>query len=265
MTRARAKPAPGRRLGMAVVLARLALAGLLLGAWQLGHQWLGSSYIAAPLEVAQRIAQVALDGRLWPHLAATLLASGVGFLIGWVLGFACAVVLNLSPRAAAALEPYIMLAMGIPLFALIPLLILWFGIGITPKVVIVVSLVFFIVFISTFSGLRSIDRRWVDMARVLGATSRQVVAKVSRHAILPHVFAGLRVAVPRAISAAIVGEFLVADRGLGYYIEQSRQSVDPVGVFAGIVLVTALVLLSDMLVGWMQRRAFRWQHAATAL
>ena len=67
----------------------------------------------------------------------------------------------------------------------------------------------------------------------------------------------------RAISAAIVGEFLVADRGLGYYIEQSRQTVDPVGVFAGIVLVTVLVMLCDIVLGWLQRRSFRWQHAAT--
>ncbi|MEO7938005.1 MAG: ABC transporter permease subunit, partial [Burkholderiaceae bacterium] len=86
---------------------------------------------------------------------------------------------------------------------------------------------------------------------------------VSHHAILPHVFAGLKIAVPRAISAAIVGEFLVADRGLGYYIEQSRQTVDPVGVFAGIVLVTVLVMLCDIVLGWLQRRSFRWQHAAT--
>lgn len=252
---------PGYRV--AVIGTRLVLVALLLLAWQFGHQMLGTVYIAGPLDVAKRILQIAADGSLWPHVGATLLASGAGFGIGWVLGFACAVLLNFSPRAALAFEPYIMLAMGVPLFALIPLLILWFGIGITPKIVIVVSLVFFIVFISTLSGLRSIDRKLLDMARVMGASPGQIIAKVSRHAILPHVFSGLKIGVPRAISAAIVGEFLVADRGLGYYIEQSRQSVDPVGVFAGIVLVTVLVMLIDILLGWMQRRAFQWQHAAT--
>ncbi|MEP6970575.1 MAG: ABC transporter permease [Betaproteobacteria bacterium] len=255
---------PGERgYDNAVIGMRLVLVVLLLLGWQFGHQMLGSVYIAAPLDVALRIVQIAANGQLWPHVGATLLASGVGFAIGWLLGFAGAVLLNFSPRAALAIEPYIMLAMGVPLFALIPLLILWFGIGITPKIVIVVSLVFFIVFISTFSGLRNIDRKLLDMARVMGASRGQIIAKVSRHAILPHVFSGLKIAVPRAISAAIVGEFLVADRGLGFYIEQSRQTVDPVGVFAGIVLVTLLVMLSDMVLGWLQRRAFRWQHVAT--
>ncbi|MEO8542649.1 MAG: ABC transporter permease [Burkholderiaceae bacterium] len=255
---------PGERgYDNAVMGMRLVLVVLLLLGWQFGHQMLGSVYIAAPLDVALRIVQIAANGQLWPHVGATLLASGVGFAIGWLLGFAGAVLLNFSPRAALAIEPYIMLAMGVPLFALIPLLILWFGIGITPKIVIVVSLVFFIVFISTFSGLRNIDRKLLDMARVMGASRGQIIAKVSRHAILPHVFSGLKIAVPRAISAAIVGEFLVADRGLGFYIEQSRQTVDPVGVFAGIVLVTLLVMLSDMVLGWLQRRAFRWQHVAT--
>lgn len=253
----------GHGYRLAVIVMRVVLVVVLLLAWQMGHQALGTVYIAAPLEVAQRIVQIAANGELWPHVGATLLASGAGFIIGWVLGFACAVLLNFSTRAASAIEPYIMLAMGIPLFALIPLLILWFGIGITPKIVIVVSLVFFIVFISTFSGLRSIDRKLLDMARVMGASRGQVISKVSRHAILPHVFAGLKIAVPRAISAAIVGEFLVADRGLGYYIEQSRQTVDPVGVFAGIVLVTVLVMVCDIVLGWLQRRSFRWQHAAT--
>ncbi len=252
---------PGRRCELAVVGARCVLVVLLLLVWQGGHLLLGNTYVAGPLDVALRIATIALNGQLWPHVGATMLAAGSGFVIGWLLGFGCAILLSFSPRAAAAFEPYVMLAMGIPLFALIPLLILWFGIGITPKVVIVVSLVFFIVFITTFSGLRGIDRRLLDMARVMGASRRQITGKISRHAILPHVFAGLKIAVPRAISAAIVGEFLVADRGLGFYIEQSRQTVDPVGVFAGIVLVTLMVMLSDLLLGFLQRRAFRWQHA----
>lgn len=263
MSRVRAMQPGGHGYRMAVIGARMVLVALLLLVWQFGHQRLGTVYIAGPLDVGHRIAQIATNGTLWPHVGATLFAAGLGFAIGWVLGFACAVLLNFSPRAALAFEPYIMLAMGIPLFALIPLLILWFGIGITPKVVIVVSLVFFIVFISTFSGLRSIDRKLLDMARVMGASRGQIISMVSRHAILPHVFSGLKIAVPRAISAAIVGEFLVADRGLGYYIEQSRQSVDPVGVFAGIVVVTVLVLMTDIVLGWLQRRAFRWQHAGT--
>ncbi|MEP7300457.1 MAG: ABC transporter permease [Caldimonas sp.] len=253
------------RWAAALLPARLGLLVLLLAVWELGHRLLGTAYIAEPFEVAVRIVASAFNGTLWPDVGATLLATGLGLAIGWLLGFGVAVVLDRSPRAAAALEPWILVAMGVPLFALIPLVILWFGIGITPKVVIVVSMVFFIAFVTTLSGLRSIDRRLLDMARVLGATPRQLTAKVSRQAILPHLFAGLKIAVPRAISAAIVGEFLVADRGLGYAINQARQTVDPVGVFAGIVVVTLLVSLGDMLLGRLQRHAFAWQSGAGAL
>lgn len=248
-----------------VRLARLGLFLLLLLAWEAGHRSLGTTYIAGPLDVAVRLSHMVASGSVWPHLGATLLASALGFAIGWATGFALAALLSLSPRASAAIEPYILFAMGIPLFALIPLLILWFGIGITPKVVIVVFMVFFIVFITTFAGLREVDRRWLDMGRVMGATRQQLMAKVSFQAMVPHLFAGLKIAVPRAISAAIVGEFLVADKGLGFTIEQARQTADPVGVFTGIVLVMVLVMAADMLVSALQRRALRWQQGMPLL
>lgn len=246
-----------RRSGL--LLARLGLLLVLFLAWEAGHRLLGTTYIAGPAEVVLRVAGMVSSGALWPHLGATLLVSALGFAMGWAAGFLLAALLSLSPRANAAIEPYILFAMGIPLFALIPLLILWFGIGLTPKVVIVVFMVFFIVFITTFTGLRHVDRRWLDMGRVMGATRGQLIAKVSFHAMVPHLFAGLKIAVPRAISAAIVGEFLVADKGLGFTIEQSRQTADPVGVFAGIAVVMVLVMTADLLVSGLQRHALRWQ------
>lgn len=248
-----------------LLLARMALALALLVLWEAVHRAIGTAYVASPMEVGRRLAQLVASGALWTHLAATLMAAIGGFAIGWALGFAMPVALSFMPRAGRALEPYVMLAMGIPLFALIPLLILWFGIGLMPKVVIVVSMVFFIIYITTFAGLRGVDRRWLDMARVMGASGWQLVRLISRHAMVPHLLGGLKVAVPRAISAAIVSEFLVADRGLGFYIENARQSADPIGVFTGIVLVMALVATADILLNALQRRTLRWQQGATLL
>jgi NitT/TauT family transport system permease protein len=250
---------------MRLLLARAVLVLALLALWEAGHRALGTTYIAGPVEVAARVAGLFASGKVWPDLGATLLAAGLGFAIGWLLGFVLPVLLGFSARASDAVEPYVLFAMGIPLFALIPLLILWFGIGITPKVVIVVFMVFFIVFITTFTGLRGVDRRWLDMGRVMGATRWQLTTMISRHAMVPHLFAGLKIAVPRAISAAIVGEFLVADKGVGHYIENARQTADPVGVFAGIVLVMVLVLVSDLLLGRLQRHALRWQQGTNML
>lgn len=242
-----------------IMLGRLAVMIVLLLAWEWGYRAVGETYVASPGAVAGRIFTLFASGEIWHHLRSTLLVAGVGFVAGWLAGFALPLLLQRSQRLMAAVEPYVIGAMGIPLFALIPLLILWFGIGLSPKIVIVTSMVFFMIFITTLSGLRSLDRKLVDMARVIGASGWQVTTRIHRHAMLPFLFAGLKLSVPRAISAAIVSEFLVADSGLGYYIEHGRQTADTVGVFAGITLVTLLVLCCDLLLTAWQRSQTRWQ------
>ena len=243
-----------------VALGRLAVVIMMLLTWEWGYRALGETYVASPWAVAWRIVALFAGGEIWHHLRSTLLVAGVGFAAGWLAGFALPLLLQRSGRLMAAVEPYVIAAMGVPLFALIPLLILWFGIGLSPKIVIVTSMVFFVIFITTLSGLRALDRKLVDMARVLGASSWQVTSRIHRHAMLPFLFAGLKLSVPRAISAAIVSEFLVADSGLGYYIEHGRQTADTVGVFAGIALVTLLVLCCDLLLSAWQRSQTRWQR-----
>lgn len=245
-----------------LVLGRILVATVLLLAWEWGYRALGGTYVASPVAVARRIIQLFAGGEIWQHLYSTLLVAAVGFTAGWLAGFALPILLSRSRRTMAAVEPYVIAAMGIPLFALIPLLILWFGIGMSPRIVIVTSMVFFMVFITTLSGLRALDRRLVDMGRILGASNWQITMQIRRHAMLPFIFAGLKLAVPRAISAAIVSEFLVSDSGLGYYIEHGRQTADTVGVFAGIVLVALLVLCCDLLLSAWQRSQTRWQGQA---
>jgi NitT/TauT family transport system permease protein len=247
-----------------ITLGRILVGALLLLGWEVAHRILGGTYVAAPGAVAARVLALVASGEVWRHLYATLLVAAVGFLLGWLAGFALPILLSRSRRLMAAVEPYVIAAMGIPLFALIPLLILWFGIGMSPRVVIVTSMVFFMVFITTLSGLRALDRRMVDMARVLGASDWQLTRHIRRHAIRPFLFAGLKLAVPRAISATIVSEFLVSQAGLGYYIEHARQTADTVGVFAGILLVVALVAASDLILSAWERRATRWQAAPGA-
>lgn len=247
-----------------VRLARLLLAAVLVVLWEAAARSLGLLFLAGPLDVARRSWDIAASGELLTHTTATLTATVLGFAIGWIAGTALPLLLFRSRRWTAALEPYVIASMGIPKFALAPLLILWFGIGITPKVVIVAFMVFYMVVIQTFAGLRSVDRRLVDMARVVGADQRQVVRNVMWPWMRPFVFSALKIALPRALSAAIVGEFLVADRGLGFYIESSRQAGDTVGVFTGIVLVTLLVMgINAALTAW-HDRAMAWRPTAGA-
>jgi NitT/TauT family transport system permease protein len=231
----------------------------LLGAWEWGARAFGPLFFAPPLATARRIAEMAMNGQLLTDTIATLRVSALGFAIGCVCGIGLPFLLRLSERATQAIEPFIMASMGIPKYALTPWLILWFGIGDRPKVIVVTLFVFYIVFITVFAGVRGVDQRLVSMARVVGASERAIARKVIWVSLLPFFFTGLKVAMPRAVSAAIVGEFLVATEGIGFSIERARQLSDTTGVFAGIVVAVALVLLINAIVNALERRALKWR------
>jgi NitT/TauT family transport system permease protein len=244
----------------AVVMAgRIALAGALLVAWKVGADAAGALYVADPLKVAARILADTQSGELVRHVTATLRLAAIGFAIGCGCGVALPFGLRHAPRLTAAIEPYIMASVGIPKYALVPLFILWFGIDDAPKLVLVSLLVFYPVFIAVFAGIRNVDRRLVDMARVLGASEAVIAREVIWNSLTPFFLAACKIALPRAISAAIIGEFLVGNEGLGYLIEHSRQNFDTVGVFAGIVVATALVLAINGMLTALDRRLNAWR------
>jgi NitT/TauT family transport system permease protein len=241
------------------MVGRLALACALLVAWKVGADVAGALYVADPLKVAARILADTQSGELIRHVTVTLRLSAIGFAIGCGFGIALPFLLRRTPRLTAAIEPYIMASVGIPKYALVPLFILWFGIDDAPKLVLVSLLVFYPVFIAVFAGIRNVDRRLIDMARVLGASEAAISREVIWNSLTPFLFAGLKIALPRAISAAIIGEFLVGNAGLGYLIEHSRQNFDTVGVFAGIVVATALVLAINAILTAVDRRLNAWR------
>jgi NitT/TauT family transport system permease protein len=243
----------------AVIGGRFALAALLLLAWKIGADFAGPLYMADPVKVFQRIAADTASGVLIRHTYVTLRLSLIGFAIGCTAGVALPFILRRMPRLTAAIEPYIMASVGIPKYALVPLFILWFGIDDAPKLWLVGLLVFYVVFIAVFAGIRSVDARLINMARIAGAGEAMIAREVVWNSLLPFFFAALKIALPRAVSAAIIGEFLVGNEGLGYLIEHSRQNVDTTGVFAGIVVATALVLVINVLLAAADRRINAWR------
>jgi NitT/TauT family transport system permease protein len=251
-----AAPLSGQR---AVVLGRIALAALLLLAWKLGADLAGPIYVADPIKVVQRIVADTLSGELIRHTLATLRLSAMGFALGCGFGIAVPFCLRRLPRLTAAVEPFIMASVGIPKYALVPLFILWFGIDDAPKLWLIGLLVFYVVFIAVFAGIRSVPRGLIDMARVAGAGEATIAREVIWNSLLPFFFAALKIALPRAVSAAIIGEFLVGNEGLGYLIEHSRQNFDTTGVFAGIVVATALVLAINGVLALVDRRVNGWR------
>ena len=240
--------------------------------------WRGPIYAADPIKVMQRIVGDALpaslvgrfevlqwivgdggSGTLLWHIYVTLKLAAIGFAIGCVFGVALPFLLRRMPRLTSAVEPYIMASVGVPKYALVPLFILWFGIDDAPKLWLVGLLVFYPVFIAVFAGIRNVDRRLINMARVVGAGEAAISREVVWNSLLPFFFASLKIALPRAVSAAIIGEFLVGNEGLGYLINDARQNFDATGVFAGVVVATALVLVINAILVRIDRRLSAWR------
>jgi NitT/TauT family transport system permease protein len=244
---------------LAVYGGRLLLAAALIAGWDYGARSLGKLYFASPLEAWQRIVELAQSGQMFADILATMRVSAAGFAIAAIAGVLLPFLLRRSARATEAVEPYIMASMGIPKYALAPWLILWFGIGDLPKLVVVTLVVFYILFITTFAGIRGVDQRLVNMARIIGASEKVISREIIWTSLLPFFFTGLKIAFPRAVSATIVGEFLVSTDGVGHYIEHARQVADTTGVFAGVVIAIALVLAINGLVNLIERWALSWR------
>ncbi len=159
----------------------------------------------------------------------------------------------------AALDPFIMAFYGIPRIALAPLFIIWFGIGLVSKVIVVVSVVFFIAFVNTLAGLREVDTGLVSILKSMGANERQMFTKVRIPAAAPWIFVGLRVGVPYALVGAIIGELLAASKGLGYLIQRYSAFLDTGHVMALIITLGALVVIFNEVLAIIQARIFRWK------
>jgi NitT/TauT family transport system permease protein len=223
-------------------------------AWKIGADVAGPVYAADPFKVFWRIVADTQSGALIRHTYVTLRLAAIGFALGCAFGVALPFLLRRMPRLTEAIEPYIMASVGIPKYALVPLFILWFGIDDAPKLWLVGLLVFYVVFIAVFAGIRSVEPGLIRMARVAGASEAMIAREIVWNSLLPFFFAALKIALPRAVSAAIIGEFLVGNEGLGYVIEHSRQNFDTTGVFAGIVVANAQVMVINACLVWIERR-----------
>jgi len=211
-----------------------------------------------PESVAARFVDAWASGVIGPHAAATLVEIALGFAVGAGLALAVGYLLARSALAERLLSPYLVAAQATPILALAPLLALWFGPGLTSKVVICALIVFFPVAVATMVGIRSVDARLLELARSLRATRRQVVLTLEIPAALPNILGGMRVGVTLAVVGAIVGEWAGAERGLGVLVNLARGSLFDIPLMfatlvtialAGVALYVVVVLVERRLVG----------------
>ena len=235
-----------------------------LGAWEAGARngLLDRFFFSRPSDIAARVWDWILTGSVWPHLGTTLVEAALSFLIGGAAGVAFGFVLARRRWLGALLDPYVRIANALPRVVLAPIFLLWFGLGIWSKVALGVTVVFFIVFFNTFQGVRQVDTVLIDNARMLGARERDLVRHVLLPSALAWIFSSLQVSVGFAIIAVVVGEYLGASRGIGYVIAQAEGVFDTTGVFAGMTVLSAVVLLVGAGVSAAERRLLRWKKQA---
>jgi NitT/TauT family transport system permease protein len=241
-----------------LVLLLPGIAILVFWQWAAGRL-IREIYVSKPSAVAVRLYEVFSSGEIYPHLWTTGQELVLGYLIGVSGGILAGYALGRSPRLASIFEPYVMAFYGVPKIALAPLFIIWFGIGIWSKVALASIMVFFLVFYNVYSGVRAVDRELVNLTLVMGANQRQLTYHVYLPAAAPFVMLGMRMAVPYSVIGVIVGEFTSSTQGLGLFIHEASSTYDPAGVFAGIVILLAFVVVANVLAGRLERRFLRWK------
>ncbi len=240
----------------------------IVGAWELSAQTglADPFFFGKPSGIAATIWRWATrgtpQGPLWQHVAVTLeetiLAFGIGVLIGVVAGFALA----RNRTLATVLGPYVRMGNAIPRVILGSIFVIWLGLGMASKVALGVTLTFFVVFFNAFQGVREVDPNLTNNARILGAGPRQLSFDVMLPAALGWITSSLHTSFGFALVGAVVGEFIGATHGLGYLVAAAQGAFNANGVFAAMVILSVVALIADALVTWLERWLTPWRPAA---
>jgi NitT/TauT family transport system permease protein len=234
------------------------LGGLAL--WELVSRYLVANalFLAAPSEIAVAIVRLAQSGRLWRDVMVSGGEFALGYSIASVLGIGLGLAMSWSKTAKQALQPWVSGLYATPVIALAPLFILWFGIGIWSKVVVVISLVIFPVAINTEAGLNTTSERLIEMLRSFGATARQTFVKVSLPSAVPFILAGLKLGIGRGLIGVVVAELFGSRAGLGNLISQSADAFNMPDLFAGVVVLAVAGIVMTAGFAWLERRLVPW-------
>lgn len=234
--------------------------GLFLLTWEIiAGRWIEILLISSPSRIFSAFLSNLESGTLMEHTWVTLQEIGIGFPLGAVSGIAVGCLFGQSRTLAELFEPIIIALYGIPRTALAPLFIVWLGIGIWSKVGVVFLLTFFLNFFNTYSGMKQMDREYIDLARLMGAKGYKLAYKIILPALSPHIMTGLKTSIPFSVIGAVVGEFIAATEGLGFFIHLSAGIFRTADVFVGIIVLMFVVIVMNKIADLVERRLLRWQ------
>jgi NitT/TauT family transport system permease protein len=249
---------------------RLLFLVLIIGGWEFAARfgiidpffWGQPSGIVA--QIVTWATQGTAQGPLWKQIFVTLEEAVVGFVIGVVLGVIFGVVLGRNHFLADVLGPFIKAANSIPRIVLGSVFVIALGFDIQSKVALAVVMVFFIVFFNAFQGVREVDRNLLANARILGASQRRLTTAVIIPSALTWIIASLHTSFSFALVGAVVGEYLGATEGLGLLVQNAQGIFNNNGVFAVMLILTAIALSAEALITALEHRLIRWRQPTTA-
>lgn len=238
----------------------IGLAAVLLALWQFicyaGN--VSPIVLPAPSGIAVRLYGMIADGTVWPHFVVTLTEVLLGFGVGIASGLVVGALVSLVPAIERLIYPYLVALQTVPKVAVAPLLVIWFGYGLASKVVITALICFFPILVSVISGFHATDRDQLDMMKAFGATALQTLFRLRIPSALVLIFAGLEIASVLAVIGTIVGEFVGAQAGLGYLIMTYNFSLDITGVFAVLIILSAIGMTLHSITRAASRRYIFW-------
>lgn len=245
---------------MKINAMRLVLLLAILGGWEaVSGPLVDPFWLSRPSEIGVDLWKSLLSGQLLSDLFITFQATAIGYVIGAIAGLALGFLLAQSETAALVLKPFILAVYGIPRIALAPIFILWFGIALTSKVMMAAMMTFMLVFFNTFEGVRAADLELRNSARILGASRGQLFWFVTIPNASPWILAGLRIAIPQALVAAVVAEFIASTGGLGYRIMETTSLLHTPGTMGGIFVLMMVVLILNSVLDKAEDRILRWR------
>lgn len=254
-------PASGKYFDWLVMLVFLTLT---ISAWEVSVRWMGVPHyvVPPPSEIARALQRGFGTGLYQRHLWFTLYATLVGFAIGSIVGIVLGAVIASFRFAEMLIYPYVIMFKSMPKVALAPLFTLWFGLGITSKIVSASIICFFPLLVNTIAGLRSADEDRISLMKSMGATRFQIFHYLRFPSALPFIMAGFELAVVLALIGTIVAEFVGARAGLGTLIQIQNANMDGPGQFSVLILLSAIGLTMNLIVRKVKKWVLFWDPSA---
>jgi NitT/TauT family transport system permease protein len=241
--------------------AGLVAIAVVIGLWQLAGSLalVNPVFLPAPLSIVRAMIDLALSGALWHHLATSILRIGTGWLLGTAAGITVGFAIGLSALARSVGITFISALFPIPKIALLPLLILWLGIGEEPKIATIALGVFFSTAIAVYSGVDAVPRNLIRMAQSFNVPFSAIVRRVIWPGALPSILAGFRITASVALLLVVSAEMIGAEYGIGAFVLQAGNLMQTDQLLAGVVILSLFGLMVGRLINWLETRLLHWR------